>query len=181
MKELFDDIYETYHHDLYRFIFYMVKDKETAEDLIQDVYIKILQSYHSYKGKSSLKTWIFSIARHQTIDYFRSNQRKQKHVAQLPDWNERQQHIQDTKPLPEEITVLNEDIKRLYSYLDHCTPNQKSVLLLRYIHDFSIKETANILNFSTSKVKTTQHRALKVLKTLMSEEQRGDEDDIIRR
>ncbi len=71
MKSTFDEIYENYHQDIYRFVFYMVKDKQLCDDLVQDIYIKILQSLSTFRGESSQKTWLLSIARHVVIDYFR--------------------------------------------------------------------------------------------------------------
>lgn len=174
MKIAFDKIYDSYHQDLYRFIFYMVKNKEVTEDLLQEVYIKILKSYESFEGKSSQKTWLFSIARHTTIDYFRSQKRKRSHILNLFDWSEKGDYIPDENPLPEELVMKSERERQIYSFLDQCTVDQKSVLILRFIQSFSIKETAEILNFSESKVKTTQHRGLKKLRELLDHKEGGD-------
>ncbi|SFA73228.1 RNA polymerase sigma-70 factor, ECF subfamily [Lentibacillus halodurans] len=174
MESVFEKFYENYHHDLYQFIFYMVKDKETCEDLVQEVYIKVVKSYDSFKGESSEKTWLFSIARHIAIDYFRKQKRKRKRIAAFFDWGEQGEFIRDQNPLPDELAIQNEMIKDVYHYLDKCTPEQKSVLILRYIQSFSIQETAEILNFNVSKVKTTQHRGIKKLqKYIHSEQQEG--------
>ncbi|RYG73636.1 sigma-70 family RNA polymerase sigma factor [Lentibacillus lipolyticus] len=170
MDSIFEHFYESYHDDLYQFIFYMVKDKETCEDLVQDVYIKVMRSYDSFKGESSEKTWLFSIARHITIDYFRKQKRKRKRILEFFDWHEKGHFIRDQHALPEEVAVKNDMIQTVYHYLDKCSPDQKSVLLLRYMQGFSIQETAEILNVSISKVKTTQHRALKQLRRYMSAE-----------
>ncbi|PAV29526.1 RNA polymerase sigma factor SigX [Virgibacillus profundi] len=179
MKVVFEEFYEKYHQDLFQFVFYMVKDKQLTEDLVQEIYIKVLKSYKTFKGESSEKTWLFSIARHVTIDYFRSQSRKRKRIMEFFDWGEKGQLIQDLKPLPDELAVQNEEIQTVYRYLDKCTVDQKSVLILRYIQSFSIQETAEILNFSESKVKTTQHRGLKVLKKHLAEDQMkgGDVDE----
>lgn len=174
MRETFDRIYDTYHQELFRFIFYMVKNREVAEDLVQEVYIRILKSFDSFRGESSEKTWVFSIARHVTIDYFRSQKRKQQRIFDFFDWSKKGEQLQDHEPLPEEIILQNEEVKQIYHYLNQCTVDQRSVLILRFIQAFSIKETAEALNFSESKVKTTQHRALKKLKQLMeAEKERG--------
>ncbi|WP_430785486.1 RNA polymerase sigma factor SigX [Virgibacillus flavescens] len=176
MKDIFEDIYDKYHHDLYKFVFYMVKDKYVTEDLIQDIYIKVLNSYHKFRGESNEKTWLFSIARHTTIDYFRRQKRKRSRLQEFFDWNEKGSWLPDPKPLPEEVAERNDDIKNVFRFLDHCSPDQKSVLILRYIQSFSIKETAEILRFTESKVKTTQHRGLKILQDAFSsyEEKGGD-------
>jgi len=146
-----------------------VGDKPLAEDLVQDVYVRVLKSYANFRGDSSEKTWLFSIARNVTIDYFRSQRRKRNRIAQFFDWDKRGEHIKDQQiPLPEEIAIANEDIQQVYTYLNKCTEDQKSVLILRFIQSFSIQETADILNFTVSKVKTTQHRALKRLRKYMT-------------
>lgn len=169
MKAVFDKIYANYHQDLYQYIFYMVKNKELAEDLIQEVYIKVLKSYDSFKGNSSEKTWLFSIAKHVTYDYFRAYYRRSKRMDKNFDWNEQGEFIESANALPEEMVILNDEMRLIYRGLDKCTMDQKSVLILRYIQGFSLQETANILNFSMSKVKTTQHRGLKALKRFAME------------
>ena len=171
MKITFEEIYENYHQDLYGFVLYMVKDKQLTEDLVQDIYVKVLQSYDSFRGESSEKTWLFSIARHVTIDYFRSQKRKRNRFLNFFDWGEKGESIQDPLILPDEIIINNEKVNQVYKLLDKCTVDQKSVLILRFIQSFTIKETAEILNFSTSKVKTTQHRGLKALRTFLLDDQ----------
>lgn len=174
MQEVFEDLYDKYHHDLFQFLFYMVRNKQLAEDLTQEVYIKIIKSYDSFKGNSSEKTWIFSIARHAAIDYFRGQKRKKKHIMDLFDIGEKSHLIQDSDPIPEEMAVQNEEIKDIYECLEQCTVDQKTVIILRYIQDLSIQETAEILGWSLSKVKTTQHRGMKALRTLL-EQKAGEE------
>jgi RNA polymerase sigma-70 factor (ECF subfamily) len=173
MKQNFEEIYNHYHQDIYRFVFYMVKDKQLCEDIVQDIYIKILQSYETFRGESSRKTWLFSIARHVIVDYFRSQRRMKDHISAFFNWHEKGEFIQDHLPLPDQIVIQNEEINQVYYYLDKCTVNQRSVLILRFIQSFSIQETAEILNFSISKVKTTQHRGLKVLKQYLCHNEEG--------
>ncbi|MBP2077826.1 RNA polymerase sigma factor SigX [Oceanobacillus polygoni] len=170
MKTVFDKFYDSYHQDLFQYVFYMVKDIETAEDLVQEIYIKVLKSYDNFKGESSEKTWLFSIARHVTYDYFRSLKRKRNRILEFFDWNEKGELIPDKNELPEEIAEKNDQIKRVYTYLNHCTLDQRNVIILRYLQSFSIQETAEILNFTVSKVKTTQHRALKTLRKAILED-----------
>ncbi|MBM7569791.1 RNA polymerase sigma factor SigX [Aquibacillus albus] len=178
MRAAFDDLYDRYHKDLFQFIFYMVKDRQQAEDIVQEVYIKVLNSYHTFKGESSEKTWLFSIARHVTIDFFRKQQRKRKKIMDFFDWGEKGHLIKDEHATPDEIAVMNEEIRHIYHCLDKCTIDQKSVVILRYIQSFSIQETAETLGWTVSKVKTTQHRAMKTLRKLLNEGDRGEETKI---
>lgn len=182
MKEVFADLYEKYHHELFQFLFYMVKNREQAEDLVQDVYIKVLKSYQNFKGNSSEKTWIFSIAKHSAIDWFRKQSRWNKRLGQSVDDEESNVQLQDEAPLPEEMVIQNEEIQRLYKCLEYCTVDQKMVIILRYIQSFSITETADILNWTESKVKTTQHRGIKALKAFLekSNEKEANQDEKIK-
>lgn len=176
MKLTFEEIYETYHEDIYQFVFYMVKDKQLCEELVQDIYVKILRSYSTYRGESSQKTWIFSIARHVTFDYFRSQKQRRKRILDFFDWTEKGESIKDQLPLPEEVVIKSEETKRIYRFLDECTVDQRSVLILRFIQSFSIQETADILKVSISKVKTTQHRGIrKIRKHLETIETKGED------
>ncbi|ARI77213.1 RNA polymerase sigma factor SigX [Halobacillus mangrovi] len=173
MKRFFDDLYDKYHRDLFQFIIYMVKDRDLAEDLVQDVYIKVIKSYQSFDGRSSEKTWLFSIARHVTIDFFRRQKRKRNRIMDFFDWSEKAEKIQDTDTLPEEIAIQNEEMKAVYQALDQCTVDQRSVIILRFIQGMSIQETAAILDWSESKVKTTQHRGMKALREILDKENEG--------
>lgn len=174
MKAAFEKIYDNYHQDLYQFIFYMVKDRHLTEDLVQEVYIRVLQSYESFEGKSSEKTWLFSIARFTTIDYFRSQKRRRNRILDFFDWGNKGEAIADQLPLPDDIIIRDEQLKHIYDCLDHCTIDQKSVIILRFLQSHSIEETAEILDFSISKVKTTQHRALKAMRKLLANNERKE-------
>ncbi|WP_096202024.1 RNA polymerase sigma factor SigX [Bacillus sp. FJAT-45350] len=168
MEDAFERLFETYHQSLFQFIFYMVRHRETAEELVQEVYIKVLQSFENFEGKSSEKTWIYSVARHVTIDYIRKqNRKKRKWFGLVGSIDEID--IRDDAPLPEEIVTKRDEIRQIYKGLQKCTVDQQQVIVLRYIEALSIYETAEILGWSESKVKTTQHRAIKSLKDILQQ------------
>lgn len=162
MDESFQRLYEKYHQDIFQFLYYLVKDREQAEDLVHEVYIKVLKSYSSFEGRSSEKTWLFSIARHVAIDFFRKQKTLRQRIMEKFDLDQAQ--IADQEPLPEEIALQREEIQMLYQAMNDCNVNQRTVLILRFIKELSVAETAEVLGWTESKVKTTQHRALKVLK-----------------
>ncbi|MFJ7637053.1 RNA polymerase sigma factor SigX [Peribacillus sp. NPDC097206] len=179
MNSIFHDLYEKYHQEIYQFIYYMTKDRETAEDLVQEVYIRIMKAYNRFEGNSSEKTWMYSIARNVTIDYFRKQKGWKNKIIPTIDWDG--QMIKDNQPIPEEVAIMNDNVREIYRCLNRCTVNQKAVIILRYIQGMSISETADVLNWSESKVKTTQHRALKAIKKMMddsSEEGRNSFEEI---
>jgi RNA polymerase sigma-70 factor, ECF subfamily len=167
MEAIFNELYKKYHTDLFNFLFYMVQSREQAEDLVQEVYIRVLKSYQNFKGDSSEKTWLFAIARNVAIDHFRKQRGwKQKMIAK---WEIADLPIKDNSPLPDEVVFHSEEKQLVYKCLEKCSIDQRSVILLRFIQELSIIETAKVLGWKESKVKTTQHRAIKHLKNLMNE------------
>ncbi|MFD2705935.1 RNA polymerase sigma factor SigX [Salibacterium lacus] len=174
MKEEFERLYETYHHALFQYLFYMVRDKETAEELVQEVYIKVFHSFDSFEGKSTEKTWLYSIARHVGIDWIRKqNRKKRKWLGVLGPLTK--EEVRDPAPLPEEVVSAREDAREVFDGMDHISPDQRQVLVLRYMDSLSIKETAEVLGWSESKVKTTQHRAVKKLQEVLGRTDRMTE------
>ncbi|WML45155.1 RNA polymerase sigma factor SigX [Neobacillus sp. PS3-40] len=165
MDSVFEELYQKYHHDVFQFLFYMVRNKEHAEDLVQEVYIRVLKSYDRFEGRSSEKTWLFSIARNVAIDFFRKQKGWKQRMLEKFDWTVQQ--VKDEEPIPEEIALQKEEIKWIYECLSHCTIDQRVVIVLRFLNDLSIAETATALGWTESKVKTTQHRSLKVLRNQM--------------
>ncbi len=128
---------------------------------MHEVYVRVLKAYAGFEGKSSEKTWLFSIAKNVAIDHFRKKNVRQKHQFDKFDWE--QSELPSTGSTPEEIASLNEEMRQLLRVLDTCTGDQKMVIVLRYFQELSIAETADTLGWTEGKVKTTQHRAIKAL------------------
>ncbi|MBD8031953.1 MULTISPECIES: RNA polymerase sigma factor SigX [Solibacillus] len=171
-QSIFHRLYDMYHQDVFNFLFYLVKNRTAAEDLSHEVYVRVLKSYERFEGKSSEKTWLFSIAKNVAIDYFRKKQVRDKHAFTAFDWETEQ--LVSPVPSPEQSMELNDELSRLLLALERCSGDQKMVIIMRYLQELTIQETADILGWTTGKVKTTQHRALKNLRQLL-EAQDGKE------
>lgn len=163
---VFHRLYEQYHSDVFKFLIYLTRDRDIAEDLSHEVYVRVMRAYNGFEGKSSEKTWLFSIAKNVAIDHFRKNSVRRKHSFDKFDWEKSE--LVSTGILPDESAVLNEEMKELLHQLNTCTGDQKVVVIMRYFNDLSIAETAEVLGWTEGKVKTTQHRAIKVLQRKMS-------------
>lgn len=164
-ESIFHRLYDMYHQDVFNFLFYLIKNRSAAEDLSHEVYVRVLKSYERFEGKSSEKTWLFSIAKNVAIDHFRKKQIRDKHAFTAFDWETEQ--LISPMPTPEQFTELNEQLQQLLVALEECTGDQKMVVVMRYLQDLSIQETAEVLGWTTAKVKTTQHRALKSLRQIL--------------
>ncbi|WP_034747963.1 RNA polymerase sigma factor [Halalkalibacter wakoensis] len=162
-QQVISEWYSQYSHSIFSYILLMIQDQQLAEDLTQETFIKAYKNYASFKGNSSPKTWLFTIARHTTIDYVR----KRKPVSYL---KELLTVKKDKEPLPDEVVQIKESSKELYDALSHLKKTYRDVLILRKVKEFSTKETAEILNCSESKVKSTLNRAIPALEKQLLKE-----------
>ncbi len=170
MKEsIFHRLYDEYHQDIFQFLIYLVKNRTVAEDLSHEVYVRVLKAYSHFQGRSTEKTWLFSIAKNVAIDHFRRMKVRERHAFNAFDWEE-EQLVSPIKS-PEQFVELSEDMNRLLAVLESCKGDQKMVIVMRYFQELSIAETAEILGWTEGKVKTTQHRAIKALRKKLSEKE----------
>lgn len=153
----FGQIYELFSDRVFNFLIHKVKHKQTAEDLLHNVFLKAWKSLPNYKPQSNAKfsTWLFSIAQHTVIDHWRVNREvvdldKVENLAQLaiePHWFE--------------------DYSFLVRALDQLPADYQTVINLRFKQDLSVTETAQVMNRSEVGIRVLQHRAIKALKKLL--------------
>jgi RNA polymerase sigma-70 factor (ECF subfamily) len=172
-KEEIEAWYDQHSKSVLSFILFMVKDYQLAEDLTHDTFIKAYLYYDSFKHHSSVKTWLFSIAHNLTVDYLR----KRKPTMIIKDMFLLKK---DDKPLLEELFQIKEDSYELYKALENLKDTYRKVIVLRKIKGFSIEDTAKILGWSESKVKSTFFRAIPALKKQLLKEGYWDEKAIRR-
>ena len=158
-KETISDWFHQYSHDVYDYLVYYT-GKTDVEDLVQETFIKAGKGLQSYQSKSSPKTWMISIARNVAIDETRKRQRRIWNNASSFD----ERFGVDDAETPEKILMQSEAIQELYLAIQQLKKNYRDVVILRGIKGFSVAETAEILNWKETKVRTNYHRALKDLR-----------------
>ncbi|TCJ01181.1 RNA polymerase sigma factor [Cytobacillus praedii] len=162
-KEEIAKWYDEHSKSILSFILLMVNDYQQAEDLTHDTFVKAYLYYDSFKNHSSEKTWLFSIAHNVTVDFLR------KRKPSL-FFKEIFQFQKDNHPLPEEFIQIKEESYELYKALGELKDTYRKVIILRKIKGFSIEDTAKILSWSESKVKSMLFRAIPVLKKQLIKE-----------
>lgn len=156
----FTSIYGEIQPKLYSFFYMKTGSKELAEDLTHEVFYEALKSYGSFKGNSSLKTWIFSIAN----NLLKKHYRKKKSAKVL----EEKLSIEHLVVEDLENSVINKDNRlqliKAINLLDDLT---KEIVLLRIYGELSFKEIGHTLNKSENYARVTFHRGkLKIQKEL---------------
>ncbi len=154
---------------VYAYILMVVKDKELAEDLFQDTFIKVINTFRSgqYKEEGKFIQWVMRIAHNLIIDYFR----KAKRIPIVE--NNDDYDIFDKVRIPVEsveeqlITEqIHRDVKKLIDYLPS---EQKEVLVMRHYGDMSFKDIAEITNVSINTALGRMRYALINLRKLVKE------------
>lgn len=154
--EAFGEIYNTYFDPIYRFLYYRVSHKETAEDLAEEVFIKALNGLKSLKDYSLFEPWLYRIARNALTDHYR----KAKEVSNIDDLAEvlgYDQGIQENIDSQFAATELAKAIEAL-------TIEEKQIVQLRFIEKLESEVVAEIMNKSAGNIRVIQHRALNKLK-----------------
>ncbi|MET3682905.1 RNA polymerase sigma-70 factor (ECF subfamily) [Alkalibacillus flavidus] len=146
--------YERYSDELYNFLLYRV-GKADVEDLLQEVFIRAYKGLDSFNGDANPKTWLYSIARNISIDEIRRRQRP-KWKSMMPFESH---HEPKTERTPEHVLELDEEKQAVYQAIQSLKPAFRDVLILRGIKEFSVREAADVLNWTENKVRSTYHRA----------------------
>jgi RNA polymerase sigma-70 factor (ECF subfamily) len=147
-------LYGKYFDPIYRCCYWQTGSAEDAEDLTQEVFIAMTKSIKNFKGKALFKNWLYQIAKYHIIHWI---QRK-KELQQQPLF----ESLADTEEWidPENEQIKNRLIQEAFKLL---TSDEKEVISLRYLKNYTIKETAQTLSISESNVKVITHRSLKKL------------------
>ncbi len=163
-KERISEWYEQHSKSILGFILLIVKDYQQAEDLTHDTFIKAYLYYDSFNQYSTEKTWLFTIAHNLTVDFLRKSKPK-KQIRDIFFL-----HKSSNNSLPEDVIRLKEDSYELYKALENIKETYRKVIILRKIKEFSTEDTAKILNWSESKVKSTLFRAIPALRKQLIKE-----------
>jgi RNA polymerase sigma-70 factor (ECF subfamily) len=153
-------LYERYHRQLFRFLFNMTRQKELSEDMVQNIFFRMLRYPDGFIGFGEFKTWMYHIARNSAYDHFRKVKRTPAH-SELTNYEERiegEQHTVAQLEKEEELKILESAMKKL-------SDENRELLILSRFQELKYHEIARILNTTEGAIKVRVHRALNQLKS----------------
>jgi RNA polymerase sigma-70 factor, ECF subfamily len=156
---LIDGIMNQYGQEILQLVYSYVNNKEIAEDLTQDIFVKCYKSLHTYKGKSKLRTWLWRIAINHCKDYLKSwyNQK-----VILTEHESTYMEVQ--KESVEQTVIQQDEDQRLASVVMNLPIKYREVIYLFYFEELPIKEIAIVIEAKENTVKTRLRKAKKLLK-----------------
>ena len=163
VSSAFGLLYDHYQPKIYRFVLIKVSQREEAEDITHQVFLHAWQNIHSYADLGfPFSSWLYRIARNQVIDHYRTK----KHDVSLTELDAQTMHDGSHAGSAAE---KNFELDRIRQALSQLKPEYQDVILMRFVEDLSIKETAAGLQKTQGAVKLMQYRALKQLKAILNE------------
>ena len=153
-------LYERYKKRLFGFFYQINKDASLSEDLVQNVFIKILKYKHTYTDESKFAVWLFQIARNASYDSFRKSKTNQhKDIDEVGYGLSATDDIQGT-------IVKKENIVTLRKALELLSPEKKELIVLSKFKELKYKEIGEIVGCTEGNARIKVHRALNELKTI---------------
>lgn len=162
--EAFGVVYNKYLTPIYRYIYLRVRDKDLADDLTQDVFIKVFNSLGTFTIRNgSPLSYFYTVARNVLID----NYRKKKNVLISEEELEGRMVDEDT---PEKQSILKDTVNTLSKALETLSENESEAITLKFIENYSNKEIGEIMGKSEEAVRQLQSRGMKALRITLKKE-----------
>ena len=160
MKQI-ENFYITYKKDVYMYLLSLTHNPSLSEDLLSETFVASISSIGNFKGQSSVKTWLFSIARNLWFQ----NIRKEKHTIEYNDLLEL--YVSDN--IAEKL-ITNEVLKRITSLLLEKDNRTQKIVNMR-VEGYSFGEIAREVNISESSARVIDFRTKKWIKAILEKEE----------
>jgi RNA polymerase sigma-70 factor (ECF subfamily) len=160
--EAFGLLYERFAPQAYRFIYAHLGNQQDAEDLVEEVFLRVWRSLPQYKERGTpFRAFVMRVARNAVIDRYRSASRMEQPLA-LED-----NVPVDTNPNPEEAALKRQEVEEVRRVIFQLPKDYRTVVSLRFLANLSPEETALVMGKSPGAVRVMQHRALEALRKLL--------------
>lgn len=151
MKEL-EELYKDIQPKIYSFFYVKTLDQNTAEDLTHDTFYEAMKGFNSFAGKSTIQTWLFSIANNLLKKYYRSKKYRKKLVETLSKEDKKTNSLEEELMIKERSGKLIEQINQLDSL-------SKEIVTYRIYGELSFKEIGELIGKSENYTRVAYHRA----------------------
>ncbi len=171
--DVLDALIEQYQHRLLRYLLHLTGNRAVAEDLFQEVWVRVLEKGHLYDGRNRFVTWLMSIGHNVAIDYLRK-----RNPASLDEMQDPEDGAPfeppSSEPSPFEQVATRQQQQRFDEALERVSPLFREVLVLRFQEQMKLEEIARLIHIPLATVKTRIYRGVMALKPLLQPMPRKD-------
>jgi RNA polymerase sigma-70 factor (ECF subfamily) len=162
----FDEVVRVYRPRILRFLTASLTDRDAAETLTQECFLKAWNARHQFRGDASLSTWLTRIAVNLLRDHLRSRSLRfwQKtrgsalDVMDISDW------VPDERGSPESIALARGRVAEVWRAVEKLSAQQRTVFVLRFVEEMELDEIASTIGMNLSTVKSHLYRALAIVR-----------------
>lgn len=170
-KKALSQLVSTYSGRIYNLALRILRNKEDAEDILQETFMTVVEKLHTFDGRSGFFTWIYRIATNASLMKLRKKKLVFKDIGDDTDYAENVENrvFVDWTQDPS-INIYDQEVKKkIDEAVNKLSEIYRSVFVLRDIEGLSIKETSAILNITEENVKIRLRRARQYLRDILSE------------
>jgi RNA polymerase sigma-70 factor, ECF subfamily len=173
-QRAFRELLTRYERPVFSLVFRMVRDRELAEDVAQEAFVKAFNAIHSYNPSYKFSSWIFKIANNMAIDRLRKKELDTVSIHGSPNARSQDEEEESRITLtaqdetPDQYTENRELGNQIEEAMGHLRPEYRTAVLLRHVEGHSYQEVAHIMEVPVGTVKTFIHRGRSELKELLA-------------
>ncbi len=146
-------LFERYHKRIYNFLARLAMDRELAEDLTQNVFLRLIRYRTSYREGAKFQSWIYQVARNVFADHYQANKNRFSDYVDV-------EKIEDRMADTNEIDEMDEKEKVLHRSLAKLTEEQRELLILTRFQHMKYEDVAAIMDTTVANIKVKVHRAI---------------------
>lgn len=156
-RQAFHTLYMRHHVPVFRYIMGFLRDHGAAEDALHDVFLEVWRKAGTFDARSSVSTWVISIARFKAIDVLRRRRDE-------TEWNEGTDPRRDDAQSPETVAIVADKAEAIRRCLDGLSREHREIIDLVYYHGKTVREVSAIVGIPENTVKTRMFHARRNLK-----------------
>ena len=180
----FRTLVERHQEKVFGYLMGMVKDRDAANDLFQETYVRVIRALAAERGSYSHQgkwiNWVMRIARNAALDHLRSRKKWADVSSNAEDGPDYWDRLEDNHPGADVSLALSEDVECLKECILQLAPEQREVLLLRHESELTFREIAELTNCSINTALGRMRYALLNLRQMMSEARASDQAAVSR-
>ena len=165
----FDEVVRVYRPRILRFLLSSLTDRDAAESLTQECFMKAWSARHQFRGDSSLRTWLTRIAvnllrahlRSRSLRFWQKTRGTSLDVMDISDW------VPDGRGTPESLAVARDRVAAVWEAVRDLSAQQRTVFVLRFVEELELDEIAVTIGMNLSTVKSHLYRALAIIRERM--------------
>ncbi|REK71341.1 RNA polymerase sigma factor SigW [Paenibacillus paeoniae] len=165
-QQAFAELVDLYQDKLYHMAYRMLNNRQEAEDVVQDTFLRVYKNLDRFDEALKFSTWIYRIATNLCIDRLRKRKPTYSLDAESQEYDglDGYSMIPSDNRTPESELILSDTQRIIHQAMESLPPKYKTVMMLRYIQDLSLQEVGDILDMPVTTIKTRVHRGREFLR-----------------